>query len=167
MSVPRKQQSESSTIYIVPSRTVTLPHLPHTRQIRKTSSRSSAFVPRKWPPQRALSPSEPTKSRSLPNRYQFLSSSCALPAAAGGKETPTSAGGGGGGVVATAEAASTGGETGAGAVAAEGAVKAGGEWAVKMEEMVEAQRLLRLELAEANRKMEKARRGRKASEKVR
>jgi len=67
-----------------------------------------------------------------------------------------------------AEAVSTGGEvTGAGAAAAEGGVKVGGGGAVNIEEVVEAQRLLRLELAEANRKMEKARRGRKAAEKVR
>lgn len=41
------------------------------------------------------------------------------------------------------------------------------EGGVKIEEVLEEQRLLRLELEEANQRMEKARRGRKVAEKVR
>ncbi|CAM9259276.1 unnamed protein product [Ectocarpus sp. 12 AP-2014] len=81
-------------------------------------------------------------------------------AAGGGKKSSSSAGDGG----------SDGRDNSGEAVATRGEEDNGGngdkaEEAARTEELVEEKRLLRLELDEANRKMEKARRGRKAAEK--
>ncbi|CAN0563568.1 unnamed protein product, partial [Ectocarpus sp. 12 AP-2014] len=81
-------------------------------------------------------------------------------AAGGGKKSSSSAGDGG----------SDGRDNSGEAVATRGEEDDGGngdkaEEPASTEELVEEKRLLRLELDEANRKMEKARRGRKAAEK--
>lgn len=96
------------------------------------------------------------------------------PAPAGGTEARPSGGGGGGAVAvavaAAAEAAATdgNGEADGGRASPEEVVPvAEADEGVKIEELLEGQRLLRLELEEAGRRMEKARRGRKAAEKVR
>eukprot|EP00903_Cladosiphon_okamuranus_P012052 g11316.t1 len=85
------------------------------------------------------------------------------PTPAGGAEVPPSGGGGadattmGGGATTDDKGPAGGGASAEGVVEVEGGVK--------IEEVLEGQRLLRLELEEANRRMEKAKRGRKAAEK--